>query len=138
MPSYGAAIEIGAPPEAVYAYVADLGRHGEWSADPLTVEPAGEGHFRSTAVSKGKTITADLVVTEQAPPERFAFEAVDLTGHWVNRFTIVPAARGSLLRREISGDLSGMQLILFWLVLLPVKKPNARRALERLKERLER
>ena len=37
MPAYGVDIEIDAPPSVVFAYVADLTRHGEWSADPLEI-----------------------------------------------------------------------------------------------------
>ncbi len=137
VPSYSASIDVAAPADAVYAYVADLTRHGEWSADPLEISASGEGRFRSATRSKGKEITAELSVVEQRAPERFSFEAVDLTGRWRHDFAFEPSAAGTRVTRRISGSLSGAQLALYWLVLLPVKKPNAKRALQRLKERME-
>jgi hypothetical protein len=38
----------------------------------------------------------------------------------------------------MTGRLTAAQLALFWLVLVPVKRPNARKALARLKELVER
>jgi hypothetical protein len=131
-------IDIAGAPDAVYQRVADLEHHSEWSNDPLEIERVGEDEFRSTARSKGKTITATLRVIERKPPDRFAFETTDLTGNWVNRFLLSPTPAGTRVTREISGRLSGAQLLLFWVVLYPVKKPNARRALRKLKGLIER
>jgi carbon monoxide dehydrogenase subunit G len=137
MPEYRVAIDIAAPPSVVYQHVADLQRHGEWSNDPLEFERVGEDEFRSTARSKGKTVTATLRVIERTPPSRFAFASEDLTGKWVNRFTLEPSPTGTRVTRAISGQLSGPQLLLFWVVLYPVKKPNARRSLRKLKDLVE-
>jgi len=137
MPRYRASVTIDAPQQRVYDHVADVNRHGEWSADPLQIADVDADHFTSIASSKGKTITAVIEVTERRPPGRFAFRATDLTGSWEHRFTLTPDGAGTRIEREISGKLSGAQLVLFWLVLLPIKKPNARRALERLKQRVE-
>jgi hypothetical protein len=138
MPSYRVSADMAALPGAVYARVADLEHHGDWSNDPLEIARVSDDEFRSTARSKGKTITATLRVVERSPPEAFAFESTDLTGKWVNRFTMAAAGSGARVTREISGELSGPQLLLFWLVLFPVKKPNARRSLQKLKELVER
>lgn len=137
MPAYRVQALVDAPPELVFACVADLERHGEWSSDPLEVRKTGDGAYTSTATSKGKTITATLRVLEDRPPERFAFEVKDMTGSWVNRFTLTPAEAETRVEREIAGELGGAQLLLFWLVLYPIKKPNARRSLQRLKALLE-
>jgi len=135
--SYSATVDIAAPPEAVYIRVADIPTHGEWSADPLEIATIDDGHFRSTTTAKGKTITAELNVLERDPPHHFVFDATDLTGTWRHTFTITPTGGGSSVRREIAGELSGAQLLLYWLVVLPIKKPNAAKALRRLKELLE-
>jgi Polyketide cyclase / dehydrase and lipid transport len=137
VPSYSATIDVASPADALYAYVADLTRHGEWSADPLEVRSSGGGRFTSRTRSKGKEIDAELSVVEQLPPRRFSFDAADLTGRWRHTFTFEPSGAGTRVTRRISGSLSGAQLALYWLVLLPVKKPNAKRALQRLKERME-
>jgi hypothetical protein len=132
MPKYIATVRSDASPEALWPLVADLTRHGEWSADPLTVTAAGDG-YESVARSKGKEFRARLEVLESAPPRRFAFRATDATGTYEHVFTLEPDGTGTKVTREITAtDLSLGQKALFYAVLPVVKKPNARKALERL------
>jgi hypothetical protein len=144
MPSYSASIDIGAAPAAVFAYVADLTKHGEWAADPLRVETIAPGpvavgsQYRSTAQAKGRTIQADLRVTEYQPPERFAFVVSDLTGTYEHRFIFRPRDGGTHVEREINANLSLPQRLLFAIVFRRVKLPNTQEALRRLKARIER
>lgn len=137
MPSYSAKIEIAAPQAAVYDLVAAVTRHGEWSADPLEIVALTDDTWRSTSRSKGKTITAEIHLVERQPPTRLVFDAVDLTGRWRHTFTFAPTGTGTTVTRRISGSLRTAQLLLYWLVVLPIKKPNAARALGRLRGMLE-
>ena len=79
MPTYAAQIDIQAPLERVFAYVADLERHPEWAADPLQVEaimpgPVAVGkEYRSAVDTAGRSVTAALRVTDYQPPTRFGF-----------------------------------------------------------------
>ena len=132
MPSFSASVVAAAPPAAVWPLVADLTRHGEWAADPLTVTPSGDG-YESVATSKGKEFRARLSVLESEAPRRFAFRAVDATGTYDHVFTLEPDGAGTRITRTVTGvGLSLGQTAFFWAVLLPVRKPNARTALERL------
>src|SRR5579871_833197 len=94
MPAYSAAIDIQAPIETVFDYVADLTKHSEWSADPLQVEVLFSGsatvgsQFRSIAKAQGKTIQATLTITEFQRPSRFSFTVSDLTGQYTHRFLL--------------------------------------------------
>jgi len=143
MPTYRVATDIAVPPQAAYDAVADLTGHPVWAADPIEVTPVDDApvvagkRYRSTATSKGKTFTADLVVTEHQPPERFAFTATDATGCYQHRFTVSPTPAGCRVEREIHGDLTTSQRLLFALVYLPVKRPNAKKAMGRLRALLE-
>src|SRR5262245_54701013 len=143
MPTYSAGVDIGARPEDVFAYVADLTRHGEWSADPLRVEALTPGpiavgsRYRSTAHVQGRPIEAELRVTEHQPPSRFAFVATDITGAYEHQFTFRPHEDGTRVERNISASLSLPQRLLF-LVVYPFRKlPNTKAALSKLKVRLE-
>ena len=145
MPSYTVTTSIGAPPERVWPLVADLTRHPEWAADTLTVEPDGDpgvggpgARYRSTAEAKGRTFSAELAVTQADPPRTFAFTASDATGRYEHTFTLAPDGGGTRVTRRISGSLTPAQALLFWLVLLPIKRPSAARSLARLKECAER
>ncbi len=131
MPSYRASVDVTAPPQDVQPLVADVTRHAEWADDPLEVEPLGDGRFRTSAVSRGRTIEADVHLVD-ATPSQVVLEVEDATGRWRHTFTIAPTATGSRVGREISGDLSPAQALLYWLVLLPIKKPSNQRSLERL------
>ncbi|HVE63184.1 MAG TPA: SRPBCC family protein [Mycobacteriales bacterium] len=143
MPTYRVATDIDAEPAVAFAAIADLSGHAAWAADPIEVTAADSSpiapgkRYRSTATSKGKTFTADLVVTEYDAPRRFAFTATDATGCYHHRFTVSPAGAGVRVEREISGDLTLPQRLLFTLVYLPVKRPSARRAMAQLQAVVE-
>jgi uncharacterized protein YndB with AHSA1/START domain len=143
MPTYSVSIDIAAPPEEVYALVSDLTRHPEWAADPIEVTPVGDGpvavgkEYRTKAVSRGKTITAELKVTEMTPPTRFAFSVRDLTGDYLHEFRVVPRGPGTHVERNVTATLGLKQRALFMVVFRPIKLPNTQAAMTRLKERLE-
>lgn len=68
-------------PEAAFAYVADIGRHNEWTTNRITITPLTPGPVRLgskyTAVGRqwGKDWPSDLEVTGYEPPRRFEFTA---------------------------------------------------------------
>ena len=135
MPKYIRQAYTTASAESVWPLVADLTRHGEWSADPLTVTPA-DGGYESVATSKGKEFKARLTVLESDEPRRFAFRAVDATGTYEHVITLTPDGGGTTITREITATaLSPAQRALFYVVLPIVKKPNAQKALDRLAAR---
>ena len=132
MPKYIVRSRADASPGEVWPLVADLTRHGEWSADPLTVTATGDG-YESVATSKGKEFRAKLAVLESVEPRRFAFRATDATGTYEHVITLEPDGAGTSITREITAtSLSLPQKALFYAVLPIIKKPNARKALEKL------
>jgi hypothetical protein len=133
MPKYIVRSRTAASRETVWPLVADLTRHGEWSADPLEVTATGDGAYESVATSKGREFRARLSVVESVEPSRFAFRATDATGTYEHRFTLERDGGGTVVTREIEATaLTPAQRALFYLVLPIVKKPNARKALEKL------
>lgn len=137
MPTYRASVRIAAPPAQVHGHLADPLAHPAWSADPLEVTHVGGDRYRSSAVSRGREIAAELTLVEQVPPSRVVLDAEDATGRWRHTFAVEPVDGGSLVTREITGDLTLPQLALYWLVLLPIKRPSNQRSLERLKALVE-
>jgi hypothetical protein len=132
VPSYQASVLAAVPPDRVWPLVADLTRHGEWSADPLTVTKTGEGTYESVA-TKGTELRARLVVTESQAPTRFAFRATDATGTYEHVVTLAREGAGTRVTRVVTATgLTAAQRVLFYLVRPVVKRPNARKALERL------
>ena len=132
MPSYSASVLADVPPDRVWPLVADLTRHGEWSADPLTVT-AVEGGFESVATSKGREFRARLTVVESVPPSRLVFRAADATGEYEHVVTLAHEGAGTRITRVVTATgLTPEQRALFYAVRPVVKAPNARKALERL------
>ncbi|HEU0130696.1 MAG TPA: SRPBCC family protein [Mycobacteriales bacterium] len=133
MPKYISTVRTDAAPAQVWPLVADLTRHGEWSADDVTVSPATGGGYESVATAKGREFRARLDVLASAEPSRFAFRATDATGTYEHEFALVPDGTGTTVTRTITAtNLSPAQRLLFYAVLPVVKKPSARRSLERL------
>lgn len=138
MPTYTASVDIPAPPDIVFAYVADLTRHSEWAADPLTITACEPGpitvgsRYQSLAHVRGRPIPAELRVTDYQPPARFAFVAADLTGTYTHQFTFQPLATGTRVERQIRAQLSPLQHLLFLLVYRLRKRPNTIAAMTRL------
>ncbi|HVL33486.1 MAG TPA: SRPBCC family protein [Actinomycetota bacterium] len=137
MPTYSASVEIAAPREAVFPHVAALDAHPSWSVDPIEIERIDDERYRSNVRAKGKAISAEIHVRERRAPERVVFDVADMTGQWRHTITLTPAENGTRITRTIEGRLSAKQLALYLLVVLPIKKPNNRKSLLKLKERVE-
>ncbi len=69
------------PPEAAFAYVADISRHNEWTTNSIRVTPLTPGPVRLgskyAAVGRqwGKDWPSELEVTGYEPSQRFEFTA---------------------------------------------------------------
>jgi hypothetical protein len=141
--SFSVSTFVNVPPEAAFAYTADLARHGEWSADPVHIEPDFSGpvqvgsRYHSTAQSHGITFRTDLVVSRLEPPRLFAFEGHDATSKFRHIFRFEPDAGGTRLTRRMELQQNLLQWLTFYVVLFPVRIPSAKRSLQRLKEKLE-
>jgi uncharacterized protein YndB with AHSA1/START domain len=92
---------IQAPPEKVWAVVADLGTHASWSPKAYTMEwTGGEANkvgstFHSVGwVPGNKHNENDVEITERVEPTRFVFNAKDPVGTFVNAWDLRPAANG--------------------------------------------
>jgi uncharacterized protein YndB with AHSA1/START domain len=142
MAIYKAEIEINAVPQRVFDYVADLTRHGEWSAHGLQVESLSPGatgagsKYRSVGHQFG-TNTNDVSVTEVASPQRFAFESTGKEGRFRHTFELQPAGSGTQVTKSFQ-ILKANGPLLFFQIFLPFISPRGLRAdLRRIKARLE-
>lgn len=142
-PTFSVSTEIRAERDALFAYVSDLSKHGEWAGNELRVEPIDNSplavgkKYRSDANARGREFHADLGVTEFASPTIFAFSGSDETGKFSHRFAFAKIADGTRVMRTVYFDLSLGQYIFYVVTLRSVRLPAARKALERLKKRLE-
>jgi uncharacterized protein YndB with AHSA1/START domain len=142
-PSFSVSTEIRAELDAVFAYVSDLAKHGEWAGNELRVDalddsPIGVGKkYRSHANARGRAFHADLVVTEFSAPNVFAFAGSDETGKFSHRFTFEKIENGTRVTRTVRFDLSLGQYLFYLATLQRVRLPAARAALEKLQTRFK-
>jgi uncharacterized protein YndB with AHSA1/START domain len=93
---------IQAPPEMVWAVIADVGTHASWSPKAYTMQwTSGEpNQIGSTFHSVGwvpgnKHNENEVEIIERVEPTRFAFNAKDPTGVFRNEWDLRPAGNGS-------------------------------------------
>ncbi|MBV8195764.1 MAG: SRPBCC family protein [Candidatus Dormibacteraeota bacterium] len=138
-------IHVNVPREKAYAYVADLGRHGEWAsqADEMTIKSDTPG-----PVAVGTTLTAEgtllgkrnsskVKVTALEPPERVEFEYEDSRGIGGHVFTFAPDGGGTLISRQIFGIKQPLLGPVFFRIFKRKIDVNYNGALSNLKTKLE-
>jgi uncharacterized protein YndB with AHSA1/START domain len=143
--SISSSIQVNVPPEVVFAYVADLTRHGEWNPG-LKVTAISEGsttvgsRFQSIGHIFGREIHDDLCVTEHQPPVRFAFFVKSGFGgeELTHEFKLQPKDTGTLITRTAGST----TVPLFLKLLAPIMtaffiRSEHVKSLERLKAKLE-
>jgi uncharacterized protein YndB with AHSA1/START domain len=90
-------VTIQAPPEKVWALVADIGTHASWSPKDYSMrwiagEPNDIGStFHSIGSIPGNRHNEnDVEITERVEPTRFAFRATDPQGVFFNEWDLQP------------------------------------------------
>jgi hypothetical protein len=143
MTRYAASISIDLPVEAVYDYVSDIARHGEWAQHRLEIAPVegseGAGAtYRSTAHQLGQQTYNEVEVVEASRPRRFAFEARGREGHFRHTFDLDEVGGSTRLGKTFEV----LEVPWFTRLALPVfaliGPRNMRKDLARIKARLER
>ena len=144
MASFTASIDVNRPQEDVFAYLADLARHGEWQSQiqEVTVETEGPTRVGTRARERrkpnhGPTVTSTYAITELEPPRKASFRGVDGPVRVAGTATVEPAGEGSRVTLDI--DLTGHGLV--GKLLAPMARRELRKQVpldqQRLKERLE-
>jgi uncharacterized protein YndB with AHSA1/START domain len=92
---------IQAPPEKVWAVVADIGTHASWSPKTYTMEwtsgepnQAGSTFHSVGSIPGNKHNENEVEITERVEPSRFAFNAKDPQGVFINEWDLRPAGNG--------------------------------------------
>lgn len=138
-------IQIDAPPEKVYAYVADVGRHAEWSSEPdaMTIkadaggEPAVGQTYSAEGTLLGKRNPSKVKITALDPPRQVEIEAEDSSGISGHVFTFTPHDGGTLVTRQIYGIKQPFLGPVFFLIFKSKIDVNFNGALRNLKRKLE-
>jgi uncharacterized protein YndB with AHSA1/START domain len=138
-------VQIARPPADVFAYLADIGRHHEWSPKQFRVEGLPDG-----AVHKGTTYTSwgwvpgdsnhrnDVEVTEFAPPSVMTLVARENGETFVNTFELSADDAGTKLVRTMDMPRPGGVVgAVFPLLVATIVKPGVSKGLRMLKANVE-
>jgi uncharacterized protein YndB with AHSA1/START domain len=141
---FRSSVSVDAKPEAVFSYVSDLSKHGEWAADPLEITPVDDSgiavgkRYTSAAEFRGSTVEGEQTVTEYEAPNRFAFHVKDSTSEHDHIFAFPPQGEGTLMERTAVGQWSfGTWLLAATVGGILIGKPATKKAYSRLKDNLE-
>ena len=141
-----ATVDVDRPPAEVFAYLADVARHGEWSPKPLRIEGVAAG----TTAAAGTTFASygwvpgdgdhrnDVEVTRSEAPARLELLSLDGDARFTHVFTVVPRAGGSRVQRVM--DLprpGGLMGVVFPLVARFLIRPDVAKGLRTLKANVE-
>ncbi len=138
-------ITINATPEAVWPWIADLAKHGEWSPKPYRVElVSGEtgkvgSRYRSAGWIPGdKDHANDVEITESVPHSRFALRADEQMGSFANTYDLTPVAGGTeVTYRLVFPKVGGVQGLMLPILFPLVGKPNIGKRMKLLKAKVE-
>jgi uncharacterized protein YndB with AHSA1/START domain len=137
---------IQAPPEEVWAVVADLGTHASWSPKDYAIEwTKGEPNqvgstFHSVGWIPGKKDNPnDGEITERAEPTRFAFRSNDPQGTFINEWALKPVGDDvtEVTFTLIFPKLHGMAAVMAPIVYPLSGKPDIEKRMAMLKRRVE-
>src|SRR5579884_3352127 len=145
MASFVDSVEIDRSPEDVFAYVADLGKHGEWQRQIVSVSVDTPGPTRvgtratDTRRLPGGTRNVSYEITEHEAPHRTSFRGINGPVRARATWTVEPLDEGARSRFTLDFDLEGRGV---GLLLAPLARANVRKEIpeshRRLKEILER
>lgn len=104
-------IEVAAPPDAVYRYLADFTSHLDWAEHVVDVErPAGGFVVGASFTIAGATVAHHRTVriTALQSPLRISFEVDAASGREQWEFLLLPAAQGhTTLARRVTLEPAG-------------------------------
>ena len=138
-------VTVNATPERVWALVADLGRHNEWSpkaykVEWLSGEPNAVGStFRSTGwLPQDTQHSMEGSVTINDPMNTFEVVTHDAKQEWRNRFDVKPSGSQTTVTKTMEGPpLSGAKKVAFAVIFALLVKGGVQKGMDMLKAKAE-
>jgi uncharacterized protein YndB with AHSA1/START domain len=139
-------VVVGRPPDEVFAYLADVNRHAEWSPKAYRVEglpdgPIGAGtSFTSYGwVPRDAEHRNEVEVSAYEPPRRIEFTGKERGEKFVSTFILTPDGGGTKVERHLDFPKpSGAGGIAFGVLLTTFIKPAVQKGMNMMKENVER
>lgn len=138
-------VTIDAPPEQVWPWLADVGRHGEYSPKPFTAElvsgTPGEVGCRHRSVGwvpNDKHHANEVEVVEAVPHERLVLRSDDPMGAFTNTYLLRPSGSGTEVTWTLAfPPLKGLAALMVPVLFPIVGKSDGRKRMQLLKAKVE-
>lgn len=138
-------VDVKAPQAAVFDYVADVSRHGEWgSADDhmkATAErpgpPAVGSRYKADGMLNGKPNQSVVTITALESPKRLAFDAEDSNSVFHHEFAFSPAGAGTHVERHVTMTKGPFYFPLVLSIFKSTVQKNYNGAMSNLKTKLD-
>jgi uncharacterized membrane protein len=117
MPSAHRTIVIARPPDQVFAFFTDHARDLSWrpnvkEIDPVSGVPVGTRVHQVVKGPAGRGIGADIEVTANEPPSRYAFQVVAGPVRPHGEFRFIETPNGTEVHFSLAGELGGIKKLL--------------------------
>lgn len=117
MPTASRTVEVAAPIETVFAFFTDPRNDPTWRGGVKEMRAQGAPGVDATvhqvvAGPGGRSIDADIRITEYAPPTRYAFATIAGPVRPVGGYTFAEVPSGTLVTFELSAELTGLKKLL--------------------------
>ncbi len=139
-----ATVRVHASPETVFAYLSDLSRHREWTAEPSAADavddaPVAPGkRYASNNMFMGKPLVDNLEVTVLEPPRRFGFIARGPQAVVDHVFTLRADGGDTVVERTTTVvQMPAFLKLIFPLIYAVVGRKSDAKSLGQFKERVE-
>lgn len=142
MPQAQHSVTINRPPEAVFAYLADGEKCGDWRSGVLDIKRmSGDGSVGTTYQQgvkgpMGRRIAADYMVTTYEPNRRFEFQTVTGPARPHGQYDIEEADGGTRLTFALDAKVGGLARLVMGGMIQKTMDSEVM-AIERLKAILE-
>jgi carbon monoxide dehydrogenase subunit G len=100
-------VEIAAPPEDVFDFLADPTNVPRWQESCVAAEPEGDDRIHETRSFMGRTMQVETEIVERERPRLFVVRSLGGPVRFTVRHELSPSADGTHLRVEAEGELAG-------------------------------
>lgn len=138
-------VTVDRPADEVFAYLADVSRHHEWSPREYQIE-----NLSDTPIHKGTTFTSygwiprdghhrnEVEVTEYEAPTRLVLTSTEPNGSYINTYALTPEGNGTRVTKTMDMPKpTGFTGLIFPIILSTVIKSGVQKGMDMLKTNLE-
>ena len=136
-------VTIDAPPEKVWPWVGDLGKHADWSPKPYRVEwVSGEPNalgstFRSVGwIPIDKDHAMEGRVSANEPQKVFEVVTSNEKEEWVNRYELAASGGGTVVTKTMT-PLRGVRNVVYTVALAVYVRGAVQKGMNLLKAKVE-